>query len=66
LVDVEKRRQLGRFALRIAEPGHVAGAFAVRRGRLKLAQTTVLFAIYIAVTATLFIAQHDHVRLHRV
>lgn len=52
------------FRLRVAEPGHVAGAFAVRRGRLKLAQTAVLLAIYVCVCATLFVAQHDNWSRH--
>jgi len=52
------------FRLRPAEPGHIAGAFAMRRGWLELAQAAVLFVIYLAVAVTLFIAQGDQWARH--
>lgn len=46
--------------LRVAEPGHIAGAFALRQGWLIVARMLALFAIYVGICITFFIAQHDH------
>jgi hypothetical protein len=46
--------------IRVAEPGHIAGAFAIRRGRLHVARTGILFAIYLGVCLALLVAAQDH------